>query len=313
MVALTLTEAKIFERLTDKRKKHTEGVLEYGLHLCDLYGGEETELLKEKYRLAAVIHDLYRGISVEALNPIVEKEGLPSRYLGNPNLAHGKLAAIALEREYGVSDEDILNAVNYHTTGRANMSLLEKILYVADAAEPGRDYPSVEELRKRAETELDDACLFSMERTVVYVAERGMELDPDTAEAAEYLRNNRHSQSKRNGVSMENKDIAVKAARILDDKKAYDITVLDVATHSSFADYLVIATGSSERQIHALTSEVEDKLAEDGILSKTAEGRPESGWVLLDFGDIIVNVFSPEMRTKYALERVWGDCETVEF
>ena len=309
MVRLTLQEAAIWERLTEKRKKHTEGVLEYGLHLCELYGGAEKDELKRKYTLAAVAHDLYRGISVEALDPIVEAEGLPERYKGNPSLAHGKLAAIELERTYGVTDPDILNAVNYHTTGRPAMSLLETILYVADAAEPNRDYPGVEELRRRAERDLDDAALFSMERTIAYVKERGLTLDPDTADAAEWLKNQR---KQKNGESMENREIALQAAKVLDAKKGYDITILDVSKHSSFADYLVIATGSNERQIGGLVSEVEDALAKDGILSKTAEGRPESGWVLMDYGDVIVNVFSPEMRTKYALERVWGDCPTVD-
>ncbi len=328
MIALSLEEAKIFDRLTEKRKKHTEGVLEYGLHLCDRYGGEGKDELKRKYVLAAVAHDLYRGISVEALDPIVEREGLPERYRGNPSLAHGKLAAIELERAYGVTDPDILNAVNYHTTGRPAMSLLETVLYVADAAEPNRDYPGVDELRERAEHDLDDAALFSMERTIRYVKERGQDLDPDTEAAADYLRKKRAetppktpeqdpepeqpTEPIQNGEPMENKAIALQAAKTLDAKKGYDITVIDVANHSSFADYLVIATGANERQIGGLVSEVEDALAKEGILSKTAEGRPESGWVLMDYGDVIVNVFSPEMRMKYALERVWGDCPTVD-
>jgi len=111
---------------------------------------------------------------------------------------------------------------------------------------------------------------------------------------------------------MENREIALLAAKVLDEKKAYSITVLDVTEQASFADYLVIATGASERQIHALTSEVDDRLAKEGVYSRDAEGRPESGWVLMDYGDIIVNVFSPEMRTKYALERVWADAKLLE-
>jgi len=183
MIALTLDETKLYERLTEKRKKHTMGVLEYGLHLCALYGGDTA-----RFRFAALCHDLFRGISVEKLNPIVEREGLPAKYLGNPSLAHGKLAALEMERAYGVEDPDILNAVNYHTTGRADMSLLEKILYVADAAEPGRDYPDVDTLRVIAEKNLDEACLYSMEHTISHVKELGGFLDEDTVKAAEFLR-----------------------------------------------------------------------------------------------------------------------------
>ena len=111
---------------------------------------------------------------------------------------------------------------------------------------------------------------------------------------------------------MNNKEIALFAAKLLNEKKALDPVVLDVSKKSSFADYLIIAGAASERQIHALTSEVEDKLAEMGIFGKGAEGRPASGWVLLDFGDIVINVFSPEMRNRYNLEKVWGDCAPLE-
>lgn len=305
-------ENALYERLTEKRKHHTDGVLSYGLALLERYGGDARSDLKRKYRIAAVSHDLYRGISVEELDPIVEKEGLPAPYFGNPSLAHGKLAAITLRRDYGITDEDVLNAVSYHTTGRAGMSLLEKVLYVADAAEPSRDYPGVETLRTLAETDLDRAALFSMERTILYVQERGLPLDSDTQSAAEWL-NEQIQTPKKNGGTMENREIARKAAHALDAKKAYDITVLDVSLQSSFADYLIIATASNERQMHAIVSETADALAEDAVFGKAVEGRPESGWVLMDYGDVVINVFSPDMRAKYALERVWGDCPIVEF
>lgn len=112
---------------------------------------------------------------------------------------------------------------------------------------------------------------------------------------------------------MTNKEIAVKTAKLLDEKKAIDVVIIDVSQKSSFADYLVIGTGNSERQVRGLISEVEDKLAEDAVYSKNAEGRAPSGWVLLDYGDIIVNVFSPDMRERYNLDKVWGDCPLVEW
>ena len=91
-------------------------------------------------------------------------------------------------RDSGITDPDLLNAVRYHTTGRAGMSLLEKVLYLADAIEPGRNYPGVEEIRKRAETSLDDACLLSMERSIRYIEERGLFLHEDTIKARDDLK-----------------------------------------------------------------------------------------------------------------------------
>ncbi|MGI6751054.1 MAG: ribosome silencing factor [Anaerovoracaceae bacterium] len=106
---------------------------------------------------------------------------------------------------------------------------------------------------------------------------------------------------------MDNREIALKTGEILRAKKGQDIVIIDVAQKSSFADYLVIATGGSERQVAALAKEVEDKLAEDRITAKNVEGKSSSGWVLIDYGDIIVNIFSAEQRERYNIEKIWGD------
>ncbi|MEG0391502.1 MAG: ribosome silencing factor [Anaerovoracaceae bacterium] len=110
---------------------------------------------------------------------------------------------------------------------------------------------------------------------------------------------------------MNSKDIALKIAKILDDKKGLDIFIIDIATKSSFADYFILASGANERQIGALANEVEDELAKDELLVKNIEGKKESGWILMDYGDIIVNVLTVEMRERYHIEKVWGDCDTV--
>lgn len=112
---------------------------------------------------------------------------------------------------------------------------------------------------------------------------------------------------------MENKTLALQIAQIADAKKASDIVIINISEKSGFADYFVIATASNSRQIEALSEEIEDKLAEESILVKHIEGSKESGWKLMDYGDIIVNIFSPEQRDRYQLEKVWNDCDRVEF
>ncbi|MCI5688087.1 MAG: ribosome silencing factor [Emergencia sp.] len=111
---------------------------------------------------------------------------------------------------------------------------------------------------------------------------------------------------------MNNKSFALLAAKTLDDKKALDIAVIDIMEKATFADYLVIATGNSERQVNSLVDEVEDQFAKEGLLVKNIEGKQNSGWVLMDFGDIIVNIFTKEMREKYNIEKVWGDCSFLD-
>lgn len=108
---------------------------------------------------------------------------------------------------------------------------------------------------------------------------------------------------------MSSKDIAMKLAELLNSKKAEDIVVIDIAEKSSFADFLVVASGTSDRHIESLIDDVEDLAAQDGVPTKGIEGKNGTGWILLDLGDVIVNIFSREMRSKYYIEKVWADCE----
>lgn len=177
----------IEKNATEKRKIHTEGVRQTALYLAEKYGPGDA-VLKQKAEIAALFHDMYRGVSGDVLNYYVKHLGLEEkRYKDNANLAHGKIAAAVMEREYEITDPDLLNAVSFHTTGRPEMSLLEKIIYIADAIEPGRNYPGVEKLRETAETDLDLACLQSLTSTMEYVRGDKKYLDEDTVLAREYF------------------------------------------------------------------------------------------------------------------------------
>ena len=110
---------------------------------------------------------------------------------------------------------------------------------------------------------------------------------------------------------MESKEVAQTIAEVLSKKKARDIIMIDIAEKSSFADYFVNATGGSERQLGALADDVEDKFAEFGITPKSKDGRPDTGWILVDGGDVIVNLFTEATRDKYTLEKIWSDCESI--
>ena len=112
---------------------------------------------------------------------------------------------------------------------------------------------------------------------------------------------------------MNNKELALKTAEFLDEKKVKDICIIDINEKSGFADYFVIATVGSQRQLDSVSDLVEDKLAEDGILVKHVEGEPASGWILMDYGDIIINLFTEDQRNRYQIEKVWGDCNKLEF
>ena len=111
---------------------------------------------------------------------------------------------------------------------------------------------------------------------------------------------------------MESKELSLKVAKLLDDRKAIDVTVIDISPKASFADYFVMASAGSDRQMGALVDNVEDMLEPAGIFPKSVEGKKSSGWILMDYGDVVINVMTAEMREKYNIERIWGDCENLE-
>jgi ribosome-associated protein len=92
----------------------------------------------------------------------------------------------------------------------------------------------------------------------------------------------------------------------LEDDKAEDIVAIDLAGRASFADRMVIATGLADRQIAAMATHLNEKLAEAGFKKTRTEGANGTDWVLIDAGDIIIHLFKPEARTMYALEKMWG-------
>jgi ribosome-associated protein len=103
-----------------------------------------------------------------------------------------------------------------------------------------------------------------------------------------------------------------RAVRAAGDKKAVDLTVLDLRKAAGFTDYFVICSGTNPRQVRAIADAVIDSLNADGVKPAHVEGYDRSEWVLLDYFDFIVHVFAPETRMFYALERLWGSAERVE-
>lgn len=103
------------------------------------------------------------------------------------------------------------------------------------------------------------------------------------------------------------KEMARIAYDALSDKKGEDIKIIDITGVSVLADYFIIANGNSDSQVNALVDNVEEELHKAGYHLKQREGRANSSWILLDFGDIIVHVFDKDNRLFYNLERIWKD------
>jgi ribosome-associated protein len=101
------------------------------------------------------------------------------------------------------------------------------------------------------------------------------------------------------------------AARAALGRKAIDLAVLDVQGVSSVTDYFLVCSGRSAPHVKTIADAIREELKEDGVRPLHAEGQPESGWVLLDYGDVLMHVFLEDTRAYYALERLWGDAPSI--
>ena len=111
---------------------------------------------------------------------------------------------------------------------------------------------------------------------------------------------------------MEAFDLVKKVIQALDDKKAEDITVIDIREISTIADYFVIANGSNQNQLTAMQDAVDEAMYKEGVHAKQIEGNRSSTWILMDYQDVIVHLFSKEDRLFYDLERIWRDGKVVD-
>ena len=151
------------ERLDEHRYIHSLGVADSAKELAVRFGADEN-----KAYLAGLLHDITKNETNERQLKLLESDGIILNQVekNNPKLWHAMTAPIFIKNELGVSDEEILSAVRYHTTGRASMSLLEKIVYIADYISAERDYPDVDVMRALAKESLEKAALYSLEYTL---------------------------------------------------------------------------------------------------------------------------------------------------
>lgn len=168
---------KVQHRLKPKRFQHTLGVVEMAATLARAHGANV-----EKAMTAAALHDYVKNHSGEELILLAQEFQLELDLIlvSDSELLHGVVGAELLRRELGLEDEDVLNAIRFHTYGRTGMSVLEKVVYLADAIEPGRDYDGVKELRQLALKDLDAAMFVSVKQTIQYVMNRGFLLHPNS-------------------------------------------------------------------------------------------------------------------------------------
>lgn len=176
---------KVKKAQDEKRFEHTLGVEFTAAALAMRYGGSVTDA-----QVAGILHDCAKCLPDEKRLKICEKHGIQVSDVErrNPFLLHAKVGAYLAEEKYEIRNKpEILDAILYHTTGREGMSLLEKIIFVADYIEPGRRHaPNLQEVRRLAFEDLDAAVLRILEDTLKHLKKSGGEIDPMTETVYRY-------------------------------------------------------------------------------------------------------------------------------
>ena len=177
---------KLIKTLDEPRYQHTLGVMYTAASMAMRYGEDV-----EKALIAGLLHDCAKCIPGEMKISMCEENGIEISDIERQNagLLHAKLGAFVACKEYGVEDEGILMSIRSHTTGRPSMTLLEKIIYIADFMEPGRkELPNMKDVRKLAFEDIDK-CLFRiLKDSLVYLKSRDYAIDPMTEETYNYYK-----------------------------------------------------------------------------------------------------------------------------
>lgn len=169
--------------LPPARYEHTLRVEEIAVNLAEKLGID-----KEKTSIAAILHDFCKFWPKETLKSWIHDRQLPLDLLEfHSELWHGPVGAEVAAIRFGITDQEILQAIRYHTTGRPEMSMLEKVIFLADIIEPGRQFPGVEELRKIAKHDLDRAVLESLDQTIRFLLKKRQKIYPLTFLARNYF------------------------------------------------------------------------------------------------------------------------------
>lgn len=186
---LTLIQNELKKELDEPRYQHTLGVMYIASSMAMCHGADLTQALT-----AGLLHDCAKCIPADEKVRMCEELEIPVTEIeyANPGLLHAKLGAYLAEAKYGIHEPVILDAIRYHTTGRPAMTLMDKIIYIADYMEPGRkELPNMNDVRYLAFHDID-ACLYRiLHDSLEYLNSTGKPLDPMTAETCQYYENKR--------------------------------------------------------------------------------------------------------------------------
>ncbi|OOP72793.1 bis(5'-nucleosyl)-tetraphosphatase (symmetrical) YqeK [Clostridium beijerinckii] len=183
---LSIEEMNLYlkSNLLEKRYMHTLGVADTAKRLAKLNGVSE-----KKAEIAGLAHDVAKNLSIDKMREIIKENNVIISEIEekNMNLWHSIVAPIEAKDRLGIDDDEILDAIRWHTTGKEDMSTLTKIIYIADMIEPGRNFDGVDEIRRATFENLDKGVYFGLTSSIKVLLARNLLIDENTIKARNYF------------------------------------------------------------------------------------------------------------------------------
>ncbi|MCF0147533.1 MAG: HD domain-containing protein [Clostridium sp.] len=183
---ISTDEMKVYlkNNLIENRYIHVLGVVDTAIRLAKI-----NEVDEKKAEIAALAHDIAKNMTIYELKDILEENNIELSYdeENNQELWHSMVGPIVAKDVFGIEDEEILSAMRWHTTGKENMSKLDKVIYMADMIEPNRNFPGVDNLRRETFKDLDNGVLQGLNHTIKYLLNKGVAIDINSIKARNYL------------------------------------------------------------------------------------------------------------------------------
>lgn len=301
MIDLEYFKKKLLDKYKEKnddemyeRYSHSLNVAKFCEKLVKVHN---LEIDMDKVILAGLLHDYAKFYSEKEFEDLVLEFGVDTYVLStHKKIWHAILGKYAVLKDFGINDEEILSAIECHTTGKADMTLLQEILFISDYCEEGREGIVFDRARDLAFIDMKKCIYYILDNKIKHILDRGFLLDATTQQAYRFYKKYKNLKS-------DNRLEAV--LECINRNLVTDVNIFDLSANHPLYDYVIISTATSNRQMEACASYLREEFDIKG--AEIADG-----WTLIDLGDIILHVFSKEDREKYGLDKLYSHLPIVQ-
>ncbi len=290
---INVLKEKLWEKYLKSNDSEIKERYEHSLNVADraveIVRENKLDIDEEKIYVAGLVHDYAKFLTMEDFYNIVKEYDLDSNILEmNFKVLHSFLGPYVIKKELGIMDEDILKAVEFHTTGKTNMDLFTEVLFVADFTEVGRE--GIEEVKRVAKTDLRKAVALILDFKLNKSIRKNNKLHFNTIKAYDYYKDYLDSDEEKIN----------KIIKAMDHNLVKNTIIYNMKKNTPLFDYMIITTALSKQQMDACVNYLREEFIHSGIEKGDA-------WTLVDLQDVIVQIFLEEEREKYALDKLFKD------